>query len=89
MNVFSRMTAGEANEFLAMRSIKYKKTDDGYHCPECDSVIMQTTLYVSVHDRRFGGQCAGGGQVNQVNYPYCPQCEPNIAEDTLRACIHV
>jgi len=86
VTVFSKLSVDEANDFLDKRACGYDKADDGYKCRVCSGTIMQTTLYISIHDTIFKGVCAGGGSVRKVPYPYCPACdgEPKI----LRACIH-
>lgn len=88
MNIFSGLSTDEANEFMEKRNEKYIKDTDLYKCPGCGSAIMQTTLFISIHDQRFSGMCAGGGEVQKINYAYCPQCEPDIPNETLRACVH-
>ena len=53
----------------------YEKKGDGYVCKKCGSEILQETCYVSLHDARFGGKCAGSGEVKQIPLPFCPKCE--------------
>ena len=53
---------------------KYIQKKDGFHCPKCDSIIQQTTCYVSVYFREFR-ELAGGGEVRHIPYPYCPECD--------------
>jgi len=88
ISIFTGLSSDEANEFLDNHNKRWVRSVDTncYRCPSCDGVVMQTTLYVSVHDIRFEGMCAGGGEVRRVNYSYCPNCdgEPKI----LRACVH-
>jgi len=86
VTAFSMLTVEQANEFLHKRQKSFEKTENGYKCKECGSTIMQTTLYVSIHDSRFSA-CAGSGEVQRVNFPFCPQCEgePSI----VRGCVHV
>lgn len=87
VTVFSKLTAEQANQWLADRTKSYKVAEEGYRCPTCDAIIMQTTLYVSLHDILFGDSCAGWGEVKAVNFPYCPICDG--VPEIVRGCIHV
>ena len=84
--VFSKVTGDKANKILQDRQATYEKTDDGFKCKKCGSLIQQTTLYVSIHHKLFPS-CAGSGEVQQVNYPYCPKCEGE--PETVRGCVHI
>ncbi len=64
-----------------------ENVDDAY-CRTCGAIIQQTTLYASVHDSLFGDRCAGGGEVITLALPYCNTCEPEIARQDSRTCIH-
>lgn len=55
-------------------------------CKKCNSEIQQTTLFVSVHDKRFEG-CCGDGRVEQYPLPYCPECEGEPKNTST--CVHV
>lgn len=57
-------------------------------CRTCSAIIQQTTLYVSVHLSVFGKACAGHGEVIRLALPYCSTCEPEVARQTQRTCIH-
>jgi len=65
---------------------RYEKRDDGFYCWECGSQIMQTTCHVSMHLKIFEPQCAGPGNVQKVNYPFCPKCDGEL--DHVTACYH-
>lgn len=86
--VFTGLTTEAANQFLSERAEEYVKVDDGYKCKDCEDTIMQTTLFISIHDNRFD-VCAGGGEVRCVDYLYCPNCDGDLSDETLRACVHV
>ena len=58
-----------------------------YCCRQCESIIRKVYCYVSIHDKRFGRECAGSGQVVKVSLPYCPVCE-GVPKKTS-SCIHV
>lgn len=88
VHVFSGLSADEANEWFEKRNeALYRKEPDGLACKKCNATIMQTTLFISMHDYAsvFGG-CTGSGQVQKVNLAYCPNCEgePKMAS----ACVH-
>jgi hypothetical protein len=88
VNLFTGLSVDEANEWLKSRTkaLYYPiRTGDGYVCKQCSSIIKQTTLYISMHIKGFQ-ECAGGGEVQNTNLAFCPNCEgqPQIA----RACIH-
>ena len=55
-------------------------------CETCGAIVQQTTLYASVHE--FADVCAGSGQVIRLPLPYCNTCEPSVAGQTQRTCIH-
>lgn len=55
-------------------------------CKKCGAVILFVTATVSVHYKKFGDQCSGGGEVIQVQLPFCPRCE-SIPTRTS-GCIH-
>lgn len=61
---------------------------DGAHCRTCSAVVQQTTLYASVHDIRCCDACAGFGEVVRLPLPYCNTCEPEVANQMQRTCIH-
>lgn len=62
------------------------QADKGYKCKKCGAEIKQITCYVSLHDARFRGECAGAGKVEQVSLPYCPVCE-GVPQRTF-TCVH-
>lgn len=68
-----------------------ENVDDAY-CRTCGAIIQQVTLYASVHDGAalFGRAdlCAGSGDVVNLALPYCNTCEPNVAGQIQRTCIH-
>lgn len=66
---------------------KYDKRDGDFYCKECGSQIMQCTCYVSIHLKLFEPECAGPGEVKNINYPYCPKCDGII--QSAQACFHV
>jgi len=64
----------------------YKKVGDDWKCKKCDAGILQTTGHVSIHSKMFSG-CTGGGEVQPVPLPYCPNCE-GVPKNTS-TCVHV
>lgn len=66
---------------------KYDERDGAFYCKECGSQIMQGTCYVSIHLKAFEPKCAGPGEVQNINYPYCPKCDGEI--EYAQACFHV
>lgn len=86
VNAFTGLTVEQANKFMKDKEAGFTQTEDGWICKTCGATIMQTTLYVSVHEKDFGG-CAGSGKVQTVPFPYCPACdgEPKM----VRGCVHV
>lgn len=60
---------------------------NGAECKKCGAIIQQVTLYASVHDFGFG-TCAGTGKVINIALPYCNTCEPDVAGQIQRTCIH-
>ena len=65
---------------------KCVKRGSSFYCRKCKSLIMQTTLYVSVHEKALPG-CAGSGRVERRVLPYCPKCEGKPKNDCT--CVHV
>ena len=66
---------------------RYEQKEGNHYCPDCGSIIMQTTCYVSLHLKIFRSLCAGPGEVKHINYPFCPVCDGEIHQVT--ACYHV
>ena len=66
---------------------KYEKRDNGFFCKTCGSQIMQVTCFVSIHSKLFEPTCAGSGEVQKINYPFCPKCDGDI--EYAQACYHV
>jgi hypothetical protein len=84
-----RVTEEEFNFMIEEEFKTYKPVGDKWACPNCGSIIQQKTAFVSIHDAGFG-DCAGRGEVKRVAIPYCPTCEPEIAEKReLYGCVHV
>ena len=74
------------NEIVDSWEKKYEKRDDGFYCKTCGSQIMQVTCFVSIHSKLFS-ICAGYGEVQKINYPFCPKCDGELEHVT--ACYHV
>ena len=53
----------------------YRREGSRWICKKCGSVVQQVTCSISIHDARWGDECAGYGEVNQIPLPYCPKCE--------------
>lgn len=51
----------------------YKRRGDRWFCKTCDGEIKAVIRYVSVWDGP--GPCAGSGEVETKQEPYCPNCE--------------
>lgn len=66
---------------------RFEKRDGSFYCKKCGSQIMQTTCYVSIHLKLFEPTCAGTGQVEKINYPFCPKCDGDI--EYVTACHHI
>ena len=66
---------------------EFEKRDGYFYCRKCGSQIMQTTCYMSIHDKLFEPKCVGGGEVRKVNCPYCLKCDGDI--DYVTACCHI
>lgn len=75
------------DEIVDSWASRFHRRDGGYYCPKCDSQIMLTTCYVSIHLKAFEPTCAGTRQVKRINYPFCPKCDGDI--DYVTACYHV
>jgi len=89
MNCPSKVTREEFNALVDAVFQTFKKDGEKWICPNCGSVILQKTAFVSVHDSRFS-ICAGSGKVIRTAIPYCPKCEPTIdAKAALSGCVHV
>jgi hypothetical protein len=56
-----------------------------YACLLCGSTIEWIAAYMSIHDGRWS-ECVGGGEVQIVTIPHCPQCEPH---PNTQGCLHV
>lgn len=87
MNAPARLDSEAFDRAIADHvATRYRLKDGQYRCRKCNSVIQQTTGYISVHSKLFSN-CAGGGSVKHVPLPYCPQCEGAPTE--IHGCVHV
>ncbi len=60
-----------------------------FNCLMCGAPIQQTTLYATVCEVGFGfSRCVGFGEVIKLPLPYCPICEPGVATEIQRTCVH-
>ncbi len=67
-----------------------ENTTGAYRCRTCDEITQQTTLYATVHmfAAIFSDECVGDGEVVNLALPYCNTCEPEVARQVQRTCIH-
>lgn len=75
------------DEIIDSWKTQFNKGKDGYYCKTCGSPIMQTTCHVSIHTKLFPNICAGSGEVQQLNYPFCQSCDGKL--EYVTACYHV
>ncbi len=59
---------------------------DGYQCKICGTLLEAQDVRFSLHAEEFGDHRAGGGRVQILAVPFCPNCEP---EPALSGCLHV
>jgi len=55
-------------------------------CNRCQAPLHALNTRVSLHDARFGDDCAGDGETIAVSLPYCKNCDEL---PTIGGCIHV
>lgn len=66
---------------------KYEMTAGNFFCKVCNTMIKQTTCFVSIHAKEFEPKHTGSGKVVNIFYPYCPNCDGT--PELIRACFHV
>jgi hypothetical protein len=67
------------------KNYQKKENLNEYFCKTCNSDIITTTCFVSMHSKSFSG-CVGEGKVEQVPLLYCPKCE-GVPKRTS-TCVH-
>ncbi len=65
----------DGQEHLRVRGSKiiYQKTDDGYKCLDCGSLVMAGRVAHPIWDGPF--HMSGSGKCHYEDVPYCPKCE--------------
>jgi hypothetical protein len=58
--------------------------DDVIRCRRCGDCAVPQILMISFH---FGDSCAGAGEVDKIDVPLCPNCEPD-APSHIYTCAH-
>jgi len=82
-----RMSPEQFEQTIAdHRDLHYEQVGKNWKCKKCDVDILQTTGYVSIHSKMFSA-CTGGGEVQPISLPYCPNCE-GVPKNTS-SCVHV
>lgn len=80
------------NEFRAwlQRELEesFEELEGATICRSCKTPPQAVTCFVSIHFTEFGDRCAGSGQVQQVDLPFCPLCE-TVPTDIVRSCVHI
>jgi|GEM_PF-6006584 len=65
--------------------LRYKREGEIYRCRHCGAQVRAVLAYISIHTTLFTN-CAGGGVVERVEMPYCPNCETR--PESL-GCVHL
>jgi len=82
------LTPEEFQEAIRSHQEKYYTYDGAnWRCNECNSVIAQTTCWVSMHAKEFGDQHAGDGEIRRFPLPFCPRCEGEPRKKDT--CVHI
>lgn len=68
------MTLEELGKAALKKQETYKKSDNGFICPICNSEILCVTVSFPIWDGPF--PMSGSGKCEKQVFPYCPKCEP-------------
>ncbi len=75
--------SNQVDMFLSLRAFLVSE-EDRYYCAHCITQLKGINAYISEHDSMWS-DCAGGGEVQSILIPYCPNCESKPEE---YGCLH-